>query len=143
MVAYTYHCDHHFTGLTRFCRQYLYCCAICLYFVLMKHHEPYQQVLAMVIGFSVLSVLTGHSVIAWVAWAMGFLCLAWKDFAVAFTTMMSKIAATVFGGLLKVVLVLFYFLLLTPLALLSGKRSLPGGWKDSKVHTPEQMRRMG
>lgn len=109
----------------------------------MKQHEPYQQVLAMVIGFSVLSVLTGHGVIAWIAWALGFLCLAWKDFAVAFTTMMSRVAAIVFGGLLKVVLVLFYFLLLTPLALLSGKRSLPGGWKAPKAQSPEQLRRMG
>jgi hypothetical protein len=109
----------------------------------MKHQEPYQQVLAMVIGFSVLSVLTGHGVIAWIAWALGFLSLAWKDFAVALTTMMSKVAAIIFGGLLKVVLVFFYLLLLTPLAWLSGKRSLPGGWKDAKAHSSEQLRRMG
>jgi hypothetical protein len=109
----------------------------------MKHSGPYQQVLAMVIGLSLLSVLVGKEVIAWVAWGLGFLCLAWEHFAVGLNTLLSRLAVFVFGNLLRLILVVLYMLIITPIALVVKKRNLPGGWKEGSVVLPESFRRTG
>jgi hypothetical protein len=109
----------------------------------MERPGPYQQVLAMVIGLSLLSVLVGKDVIAWVAWGLGFICLAWQDFALALTNMLSKAAAFVFGNLLRLILVIVYLLIITPTALIVKKRNLPGGWKEATTITADSLRRTG
>jgi|GEM_PF-5753823 len=107
----------------------------------MKSRQTYQQILGMVIGLSVLSYISRQPYISYFALSIGFLSIASERFARAWVHYTHKILVAVFGFILKLILGVIYYVIITPIGIIKRKEKKHEGWQGiSRKEDPEQMK---
>ncbi len=84
-------------------------------------NDTYKSLLSMVIGLSVLSYLIHVHWIAYTILTIAFLGIISEKFALGFIKTIHKIASFIFSLIQKILLIIVYYLIITPISLIKRR----------------------